>query len=35
MPTVIIVSGQYNERGGVLCGAYVTERIIPGVVYVD
>jgi len=25
----------YNERGAVLCGAYVTERIIPGVAYVD
>jgi molybdopterin guanine dinucleotide-containing S/N-oxide reductase-like protein len=25
----------YNERGTVLCGAYVTERIMPGVVYVD
>ena len=25
----------YNERGEVLCGAYVTERIIPGVVYID
>lgn len=25
----------YNERGMVLCGAYVTERIMPGVVYVD
>jgi len=25
----------YNERGGVLCGAYVTERIMPGVVSVD
>jgi anaerobic selenocysteine-containing dehydrogenase len=25
----------YNERGVVLCGAYVTERIMPGVVYVD
>jgi anaerobic selenocysteine-containing dehydrogenase len=25
----------YNERGGVLVGAYVTERIMPGVVYVD
>ena len=25
----------FNERGGVLVGAYVTERIIPGVVYVD
>ena len=25
----------FNERGGVLCGAYVTERIMPGVVYVD
>ncbi len=24
-----------NERGTVLCGAYVTERIMPGVVYVD
>ena len=25
----------YNERGAVLCGAYVTERIMPGAVYVD
>jgi trimethylamine-N-oxide reductase (cytochrome c) len=25
----------YNERGQVLCGAYVTERIMPGVIYVD
>jgi trimethylamine-N-oxide reductase (cytochrome c) len=25
----------FNERGVVLCGAYVTERIRPGVVYVD
>ena len=25
----------YNERGGVLVGAYVTERIIPGVVSID
>jgi trimethylamine-N-oxide reductase (cytochrome c) len=25
----------HNERGGVLVGAYVTERIMPGVVYVD
>jgi len=25
----------YNERGSVLCGAYVTERIMPGVSYVD
>jgi trimethylamine-N-oxide reductase (cytochrome c) len=25
----------YNERGAVLCGAYVTERLMPGVVYVD
>ena len=25
----------YNERGGVLAGAYVTERIMRGVVYVD
>jgi molybdopterin guanine dinucleotide-containing S/N-oxide reductase-like protein len=25
----------FNERGIVLCGAYVTERIKPGVVYVD
>ena len=34
-----IVSGDvvniYNERGQVLCGAYVTERIRPGVIYVD
>jgi anaerobic selenocysteine-containing dehydrogenase len=25
----------FNERGVVLCGAYVTERIMKGVVYVD
>jgi trimethylamine-N-oxide reductase (cytochrome c) len=25
----------YNERGIVLCGAYVTERLTPGVCYVD
>ncbi len=25
----------FNERGGVLVGAYITERIMPGVVYVD
>ncbi|MCL2126219.1 MAG: molybdopterin-dependent oxidoreductase [Oscillospiraceae bacterium] len=25
----------YNERGTVLCAAYVTERLMPGVVYVD
>ncbi len=25
----------FNERGGVLVGAYVTERIMPGVIYVD
>jgi anaerobic selenocysteine-containing dehydrogenase len=25
----------YNERGIVLAGAYVTERLMPGVVYVD
>ena len=25
----------YNERGTVLGGAYVTERIMPGVVYID
>jgi predicted molibdopterin-dependent oxidoreductase YjgC len=25
----------YNERGGLLAGAYVTERIMPGAVYVD
>jgi trimethylamine-N-oxide reductase (cytochrome c) len=25
----------YNERGAVLCGAYVTERIMPGIAYVD
>ena len=25
----------YNERGSVLVGAYVTERIMPGTVYVD
>jgi anaerobic selenocysteine-containing dehydrogenase len=25
----------YNERGTVLCGAYVTERLMPGVAYVD
>jgi molybdopterin guanine dinucleotide-containing S/N-oxide reductase-like protein len=25
----------FNERGGVLCGAYVSERLMPGVAYVD
>lgn len=25
----------YNERGVVLCGAYVTERVMPSVCYVD
>ena len=25
----------FNERGGVLAGAYVTERLMPGVVYID
>ncbi|MBN1177008.1 MAG: molybdopterin-dependent oxidoreductase [Dehalococcoidales bacterium] len=25
----------FNERGGVLCGAYVTERVMPGVAYVE
>ncbi len=25
----------YNERGAVLAGAYVTERIIPGAAYID
>lgn len=25
----------FNERGTVLCGAYLTERVIPGSVYVD
>ena len=25
----------FNERGGVLVGAYVTERVMPGVAYVD
>jgi len=25
----------YNERGEVLCGAYITERIMPGIIYVD
>jgi len=25
----------FNERGTVLCGAYVTERLMPGVVYID
>jgi len=25
----------YNERGTVLCGALVTERVMPGVAYVD
>jgi len=25
----------FNERGAVLCAAYITERIMPGVVYVD
>jgi molybdopterin guanine dinucleotide-containing S/N-oxide reductase-like protein len=29
-----IVKG-YNERGAILCGAYVTERLMPGVAYVD
>ena len=29
-----IVRG-YNERGAVLFGARVTERVMPGVVYVD
>ena len=34
-----IVDGEivkiFNERGGVLCGAYVTERIMPGVISSD
>jgi anaerobic selenocysteine-containing dehydrogenase len=25
----------FNERGGVLVGAYVTERVMPGVISVD
>ena len=25
----------YNERGTVLCGAYITERLIPKVCYID
>ena len=25
----------YNERGGVLCGAFVSERIMPGVISID
>ena len=25
----------YNERGSVLCAAYLTQRLIPGAVYVD
>jgi anaerobic selenocysteine-containing dehydrogenase len=25
----------FNERGGVLAGAYVTERLMPGIVYID
>jgi len=25
----------HNERGIVLAGAYITERIMPGVVYID
>ncbi|MEM2169365.1 MAG: molybdopterin-dependent oxidoreductase [Candidatus Bathyarchaeia archaeon] len=25
----------FNERGTILCGAFVTERIMPGVVYVE
>ena len=25
----------YNERGAVLAGAYVTERVMPGAVYID
>jgi trimethylamine-N-oxide reductase (cytochrome c) len=25
----------YNDRGTVLGGAYITERIMPGVVYID
>jgi trimethylamine-N-oxide reductase (cytochrome c) len=25
----------YNDRGTVLAGAYITERIMPGVVYID
>ncbi len=29
------IVGMYNERGMVLGGAYVTERIMPGVAYQD
>jgi molybdopterin guanine dinucleotide-containing S/N-oxide reductase-like protein len=29
------IVGAFNERGTVLCGAIVWERIMPGVVYVD
>ena len=29
------IIGMYNERGMVLGGAYVTERIMPGVAYQD
>jgi len=29
------VVNMYNERGGVLAGAYVTERIMPGVISID
>ena len=25
----------FNERGGVLCGAFVSERIMPGVISID
>jgi trimethylamine-N-oxide reductase (cytochrome c) len=25
----------FNDRGGILCGAYITERIMPGVVGID
>ncbi|MDR1815442.1 MAG: dehydrogenase, partial [Clostridiales Family XIII bacterium] len=25
----------YNERGTVLCGAYVTERVVPDTIYID
>ncbi len=29
------IVSMYNERGTVLAGAYVTERIMPGVAYID
>ncbi len=28
-------SSIFNERGTVLAGAYITERIMPGVIYID